>query len=65
MPATMRHGSLLLLACLATLVCCDTPSTGAKDPAHTPTIDRDSVHSTAPARVIAGPTDSVKRHDEE
>jgi hypothetical protein len=61
----MRHGSLLLLACLATLIGCGTTKQEVKDPARTDVIDRDSVHSVAPARVIAGPTDSVKRHVEE
>ncbi len=52
----------MLLTCLATLVGCATPSKEEKEPARTDVIDRDSVHSAAPARVIAGPTDSVKRH---
>ena len=55
----------MLLACLATLIGCGTTKQEVKDPARTDVIDRDSVHSVAPARVIAGPTDSVKRHDEE
>lgn len=59
----MRHLTLLLFACLtAALTGCGTPRHVENVPDHTNAIDWDSVHSTAPARVIAGPTDSVKRH---
>ncbi len=61
----MRHLALLLIACLIILVGCSTLVHEVEEPVRTDAIDWDSVHSTAPARVIAGPTDSVKRHVEE
>ncbi|MBV6403432.1 MAG: hypothetical protein IT228_01045 [Flavobacteriales bacterium] len=49
----------MILAAL--FIGCSTTDQEEKEPVRTDAIDWDSVHSTAPARVIAGPTDSVKR----